>query len=692
MPDVESLDLEIAINTEEANKGIRNITTQLTSMGKVMKDTVNNIEVGNDLLVEGFSQLSRVVTQNTANASASFDHMYKLMTDRMKGLETRFTNLSKKNTNAFNRMANAYENYATKLSEGLHAQSNSTNRQIQSTNSAIKRLTENVDKLTTSLDKVAKAQRNHATAMRDTSHHADTLMGKFRVMSLNLYIIAYNVRALGEALNSVLGRGIQYNMELEVSRMGMAGILSSMTKIDGKQTDWNTSLGIANEMMEQLKLEALRTAATSSELVGTFQALLAPGLRAKMSLEEIKQLTVVGVNAVKSIGLSAHQVVQELRDLVAGGITAASSTLATALGLKDKDIKAARDSADGLFKFLMDRLKGFRKASSSYADTLKGSFEQLREGIEMGMGKGLESLTRFLSQEMNKIASLMVIDKGNGLLEPNPAIVETYKVIGFFVVDIYQGLQRLAIEVMPLIQRTASNIANVFMAIYSNIGSIAAGFGAYFIASRGVLTTFIAILTYTGKINEVLTWISNNIEIAASILLVYVNRVGLLAMRFGSVVPVLLSISSLLFGIDSVIQFVQEHTVLATGAMILWATQGIKMTIALKAINTLVGIFTFLLTTNTAALTLQASLLWGVVTALWAKVSALIAARLALIAFINSFPIVGQLLLVAGVAIAAFTDKLWKNTEAMDAETDATHRNIAAMRGIITGSYGLENY
>ena len=57
-----------------------------------------------------------------------------------------------------------------------------------------------------------------------------------------------------------------------------------------------------------------------------------------MTISQIENLAVVGTNAVKSLGLGPDQYVQELRDLVQGGIRSSSSTLATSLGIADKDI------------------------------------------------------------------------------------------------------------------------------------------------------------------------------------------------------------------------------------------------------------------------------------------------------------------------------------------------------------------
>ena len=100
----------------------------------------------------------------------------------------------------------------------------------------------------------------------------------------------------------------------------------------------------------------------------------------RISKLPLRQST-VGVNAVKSLGLDGVQLVQELRDLVQGGIRPASSTLATALGISDADIKKAKESSEGLYKFLMDRMKGFEYSALETNNTVKGRIDQIKEAI-----------------------------------------------------------------------------------------------------------------------------------------------------------------------------------------------------------------------------------------------------------------------------------------------------------------------
>ncbi len=231
-------------------------------------------------------------------------------------------------------------------------------------------------------------------------------------------------QGLSSGLQASIGSAFEFAKNIEVSATGMSGILMSMGQIDGKTIEWNDALAISQKIISKMNDEALRTAATSEELIHATQALLAPGLGAGMTIDQITTLTVTGVNAVKSIGLQSFQVVQELRDLVAGGIQPASSTLATALGLKDSDIAAAKASSQGLFSFLMERLKGFEVSSGEYAKTWRGITEQLQEGVTRAGAAGMDPLFSAIKSEMAGLVSQIVqVDEKTKTVKINPELV-----------------------------------------------------------------------------------------------------------------------------------------------------------------------------------------------------------------------------------------------------------------------------
>ena len=234
------------------------------------------------------------------------------------------------------------------------------------------------------------------------------------------------LREIKDVAAAVLGPGFKFSMDTETTRLGMAGILQSMTLIDGKAMSFNQAMQISSDTMKKLQQDALRTAANIDELRDAFLAALAPGVRAGMSIDQIRQVTTVAVNALKSLKVPAQQTVQEIRDLMQGGITAAGSTLATALGITDADIERAKNSSEGLFKFLMDRMKGFEETSKRFPDTMRGRMDQLVEIFTQGSAAFASKFEEPIKEALSDISDAIgEVDEKTGELHLNPAFAST---------------------------------------------------------------------------------------------------------------------------------------------------------------------------------------------------------------------------------------------------------------------------
>lgn len=236
------------------------------------------------------------------------------------------------------------------------------------------------------------------------------LLAGLNIGTLGFDVARDALRAFKDSMFNLPSLAREFTSSMETNQLGMAGILASMTQMNGRATDFGQAMAISSDMMAKLNQDAIRTAASTTELVGAYRALLGPGLAAQMSLEQIRELTVTGVNAVKSMGLPAQQVVQELRDLVAGGITAGSSTLATALGLRDEDISRAKSSAQGLFSFLMERLSGFTEATERYNSTIAGVASAFQEKLVLSAAKGFDSLTQATKHATQRLTEIVSSD------------------------------------------------------------------------------------------------------------------------------------------------------------------------------------------------------------------------------------------------------------------------------------------
>lgn len=242
---------------------------------------------------------------------------------------------------------------------------------------------------------------------------------------------------LADMSAELIKRPFEFAKGMETNSLGIAGILQSMTELNGKQLEWNQAMSISQGILHDLNDAALRTAATSEDLVEAFRALLGPGLAAGMDIDQLKEFTTVGVNAVKSLGLPRNQIVQELRDLVQGGIRPQSSTLAVALGLTDADIAAAKASSEGLFDFLMKRMKGFERSSLETPKTMAGLMNQISEGYTRSAATGTEELYNYYKETLGKVANLFLDQKS---FELNPDAVSSMAAFSEHVVNAAKGI------------------------------------------------------------------------------------------------------------------------------------------------------------------------------------------------------------------------------------------------------------
>lgn len=286
---------------------------------------------------------------------------------------------------------------------------------------------------------------------------------------------AFGFSALSDSISQLVSSGLQFNKAMETNAVGMAGILTSMTTINGKNMEWNQALKASQGIIKGLNEDALKTAATSEELVGTFRALLGPGLGAGMKIDEIQKLTTTGVNAVKSLGLSGPQLIQELRDLVQGGITPASSTLATALGLTDADIKAAKASSGGLFNFLMERLKGFERAAQETPKTIAGMEDQLKEGFSKAMSIAVKPVQEKYKELMQQTSGLLFTDN----LGINEDLTNKLQAAGQHVANMVEDFKSMGEIVAPVVVPAVEGLGTVLGIVLDNAGKITLAFAAW---------------------------------------------------------------------------------------------------------------------------------------------------------------------------------------------------------------------
>lgn len=298
------------------------------------------------------------------------------------------------------------------ISENVKIQITSNVGGVQSASRELKTFNSLLGSTAKSIGSMPSSGSNAFGGFVKSGEEANSMLQRLTYSATRYAIIYKGLVGLGDLWDTAVGGAYRYSKSLETNQIGIAGILTSMTELNGQQMQWNNALGISKNIMQQLQSEALRTSATSEDLINTFRSLLGPGLKNGMKVDEIVKLSTVGVNAVRTIGLPENQFVQELRGLVGGGpIRPASSTLATALGITEKDIKTASASSEGLFKFLMNRLEGFDKSVNATSQSVAGRIARIEEGMKVSVSRGSEELYKAFSEQLGTIADSLILVK-----------------------------------------------------------------------------------------------------------------------------------------------------------------------------------------------------------------------------------------------------------------------------------------
>lgn len=312
-----------------------------------------------------------------------------------------------------------------------------------------------VDEATAELIKLNKAASSLSSSLlgANTSGYAKQLdninvsVGKvtesFNSMSKAIGVVTGAYKTFGTLANlfsDVFKGTFDYYKSFQSNSVGIAGILSSMTELNGKTLEWNQAMGFSQDIMKKLRKEALQTSATSTDLIETFRGILGPALSQGMNIDEILKFTTVGTNAVRSLGLPSNQYLQELRSILTGNIRASSSTLATALGITNEDVKKAKDSAEGLFTFLMKRMKGFVESVPATSQTIAGQLAIMEEAFKASGAEAYDTLFKSYSKTLEKINGIMLTKNQDGEFVLNDAFIEKVKGFGEFLDGVFSRL------------------------------------------------------------------------------------------------------------------------------------------------------------------------------------------------------------------------------------------------------------
>lgn len=305
----------------------------------------------------------------------------------------------------------------------------------------------------------AAAQKASERASRDLQREtffANNLLFTFRRL-VGVLAIFQAARVATGLFTGLLSGGIAFNQTLEQSRLGLAGILTSIGEIKDIQTGellqgaekYAAAQRVAADQQEKLRADALNTVATYEELLDVFQIALGPGLAAGLNVDEVRNVAVLVSQAASAIGVAQNQLSEEVRSLLTGNIRVTTSRIAQVLGLTNEDIRTATAAGD-LYGLLTERLKGFSLASADAAKTVGGLFLRLKDVLGLITGRAAGGLFEDLRLTLQGVFDALTVREQTpfgDLLKPNPEVQAAFE-------RIYLAIRR----VLALIRQAGADI------------------------------------------------------------------------------------------------------------------------------------------------------------------------------------------------------------------------------------------
>jgi len=278
-------------------------------------------------------------------------------------------------------------------------------------------------------------------------------------------------------LLGVFRYGIEFNKVIEDSKIGLTALIAAThdyTDATGKTVTGMTAFNAAQEdaigLQKELRVAALRTAATYEELVYALQQAFVPATGAGFQLDQLVDFAQRFAQIMQVVGIPMNQIGEEMRSfLTATGSLRTTRTLPffEGLGLGRKEVKkllAEGKLAEEYFK----RTWAVQMMAAEASKTWTVSLSNLQDALQNVMGIGTVETFEFLKQTFLDLTNYVLqYDTATRHLSFNPAVVDAVRELDRRMANLLlrtrefiEALARLRNE-YPVVARTAFEIGDL---------------------------------------------------------------------------------------------------------------------------------------------------------------------------------------------------------------------------------------
>lgn len=229
----------------------------------------------------------------------------------------------------------------------------------------------------TQAGRIASESRKIAPALSSARGAADNLGISLGGVMKTLGALAA-LRALTGAFSiakDTATDGVGFNAQVETATLGIASVLRQFNPERFKDFDSAASKSV--QIVQQLKVAALQTAAGFDELLEGFQGSAGAMASANIPLDKQVGLMVRMSQTLTALGIQSRELRQESTALLMGRIDQ-NARAAKTLGITAEDINRAKEQGT-LYEFLMQRMVSFGEAANRAAMTVNVLQSNLRD-------------------------------------------------------------------------------------------------------------------------------------------------------------------------------------------------------------------------------------------------------------------------------------------------------------------------
>ncbi len=270
---------------------------------------------------------------------------------------------------------------------------------------------------------------------------------------------------VGRAVYDALKPGIELYKLRETAELSLAATLSNMATEEGRNISYERGLELSAGLVNRAFMDALKSAFNPEELIRAMQGTLGIAFAKGLNLDQAYNVVKSTAAVAKSIQLQPNQLLQEVRDILQGTLTAKSSQVAYAvgmnpeslreaqsvgakIGLTDEGIQQAQEQGR-LYEYIMEKMQTYNIALEKYADTFSGAMDRLTESWALAGMKIFEQIAPGLNGLIDNIINdfILTIDENN-----MPQLSDNLKQVGEALSDIVAHLMSVIDAVIEFVK------------------------------------------------------------------------------------------------------------------------------------------------------------------------------------------------------------------------------------------------